>query len=300
MMDSKIGRQLVSLMLALLIGLSVSCGGSTTAGESAVAEPSDLSLLQPPSAPARRPTGPDGRGVSILVDEGGGLRLGWQEARGARAAAWLGRLPEGLSETVSPVRFRAGAPSLAGTVRDPIAAWEETWIGRGGEVAGRIEVREGSRPPRTAAEVSFEGALPTLRGEGSEALLSFRDRRPARARPRVYLTPALAATPRVVPAVGMHANADGAAFSLRCADSVFVVAPRTHSRHERLIALRRYSPGALEGQGPEHQIYQHGAAFELADARCVGHGLLVLYAGRESREGARASIRTIRLVCDAP
>jgi len=60
MMDSKIGRQLVSLMLALLIGLSVSCGGSTTAGESAVAEPSDLSLLQPPSAPARRPTVPDG------------------------------------------------------------------------------------------------------------------------------------------------------------------------------------------------------------------------------------------------
>ena len=245
------------------------------------------------------PVGPDGEGVAL--DVAGTPRVGWQEARGAISAAWVAELREGARpERISPPRFRASRPALA-TRADgtPLVAWSETWLDARGDVEGRIELRAGTAAARAVADLAFDDPHPTLRGSGDDLVLAFRDRRPARSRPRVQIA-------RVTGEPGLdriesasHANAIGDAPAIPCGDHVYVVAPRTHSRTERLVSVRRYTR-ALEPAGPEQQIYEHGSAFEHGDAQCVGGHLLIVIGGRPSPVHEHGTIRAVQVSCDAP
>lgn len=243
--------------------------------------------------------GPDGRGVAIAIDPAGGIVLGWQHARGPVRQAWIARAAEGAppSERISTPFFQSSAPALAFDGDRLHVVWAETWLDARGRFEGRIQLRVGSRAPRAVADIRFEAAMPALRpGPDGGLVLAFRDRRPPHARPRMHLARvdgerlALNRIERSLPA-----NTAGEAIAVGCEGAVLAVAPRTRSRTERLIAIRRYSPG-LEGLGPEHQMYEHGSAFEHADARCVGGALLVLGGARETR-AQRASVRAARLTC---
>lgn len=99
---------------------------------------------------------------------------------------------------------------------------------------------------------------------------------------------------------GVPANADGEALAVACAGAMVIVAPRTHSRSERLVAVRRHDLATLEGSGPEHQIYMHGAAFEHADARCVGNDVLVAVASHATIERPHGAVSTVRFTCPDP
>jgi hypothetical protein len=246
------------------------------------------------SAGAFGTLGPDGSGVALAIEEDGTFVVGWQEARGAVRAAWMTRsTPGAVPERLSAARFRGSRPSIEIVNGVATAAWAETWIGARGGVEGRIAVRTGSRAARGAAEIAYDGALPSLRS----GVLVFRDARPASARPRAYLGRLEGAVlPRVEQA--MPANAAGESFAVTCGSDLFLVAPRTHSRIERLVGLRRYS-AELVGQGPESEIFESGAAFEHADAQCIDGHLLVVFAGRPTREQAQASVRAVPMRCTA-
>lgn len=243
--------------------------------------------------------GPDGDGVALAVDGAGAATIGWQEARGAITQSWLQQIAEGAApERLSSPRFRGSRPTLGWQGDRLVVAWAETWQGERGRAEGRIMVRSGTRAARAGAEIAFDAPLPVLRdGVAGDVVLAFRDRRPAGSRPRVQVARVRddgAALDRVES--GSHANAIGESVAIGCGQDVFVVAPRTHSRTERLASVRRYSR-ELAPQGPEMQIYEHGAAFEHADALCVEGRLLVLFASRPSRLQPRGSVRAVPVVC---
>lgn len=246
--------------------------------------------------------GSDGEGVALAVSPAGELHVGWQEAHGAVREAWGARIgPDGAvsaPERLSTPHFRASRPSLLWSGERLLAAWSETWLDARGEPEGRLQVRAGTRAARGVEAVAFDDPLPVLReGVSGDEIVAFRDRRPARSRPRAQLARLRdrgAALERVE--AGSPANAEGESLALACGDDVFVVAPRTHSRTERLVSVRRYSR-ELVGQGPELQLYEHGAAYEHADARCVAGHLVVLFASRRSRVHANASVRAVPVAC---
>lgn len=246
--------------------------------------------------------GTDGAGVSLAVDRAGSVWVGWQRAERTTSEAWLARVAEGaVPERLSSPRFRASRPSLIADGDRVLAAWAETWIDPRGEVEGRVMLRAGSRAARPVAELAFDASLPVLqRGVEDDVLLGFRDRRPERSRPRFQVARVEdqgTTIGRVESAA--HANARGPSTAVACGGHVFVVAPRTHSRTERLVSVRRYSR-ELVGQGPEMQIYEHGAAFEHADTACVDGRLVVLFASRRGRQAARSSVRSVAVDCEVP
>lgn len=75
-----------------------------------------------------------------------------------------------------------------------------------------------------------------------------------------------------------------------------VVVPRTHSRTERLVSVRRHGHD-LAGLGPEQQLYEHGATFEWTDATCVGDRLLVVFGARSSPLSPVGSVRATTVDC---
>jgi len=248
--------------------------------------------------------GPDGRGVALAVDRRGTLVLGWQRARGAVRESWIQRVGEHPPppERVSTPPFLASAPALAFSNQSLWVAWSESWFDARGNPEGRIQLRVGHAAPRAIANLRFDSAMPVLRaGPGGHWLLTFRDRRRIGERPRAYIAAIdgeafeRGRVERVRFERSLPANARGEALALGCAGDVFVVSPRTRSRSERLIAIRRYA-SSLRGLGPEHQVYEHGASFEHADARCVGTRLLVLVGAQRSRVQG-ASVRTTSLEC---
>jgi hypothetical protein len=238
--------------------------------------------------------GPDGDGVGVATHDDQ-LAVVWSRARATSSAVYLQR-PGADPARVSREGVRAGQPAASFVGATLVAAWPETWTDRTGRVAGTLVVLEDGRP-RQLEPLAYDAAHPSLRaGPEGEAILTFRDRRPAGTRPRLF-------TRRLgrgdVAMDGVHANAAGEAVAVPCAGAVVLVAPRTHSRSERIVAVRRHDARTLAGQGPEHQIYLHGAAFEHADARCVGDDVLIAVASRATIERPRGEVGTVRFRCPA-
>ncbi|GAB4212196.1 MAG: hypothetical protein OHK0013_34690 [Sandaracinaceae bacterium] len=273
-------------------------------GDDAKADEGHVAIYDPRDGTVRARAagvGPDGAGVGLAVD-GDRIAIVWSRARGASSAVYLqepGRDPMRISRD----GVRAGRPSVLwersrpGAAPALVAAWPETWTSPEGRVVGAVVAFEDGRP-RELEPIAYDRAHPSLRhGPEGEALLVFRDRRPAGSRPRLFVR---RLGRRDVARDGVHANADGEALAVPCAGAVVLVAPRTHSRAERIVAIRRHDAATLEGAGPEHQVYEHGAAFEHADARCVGHDLLIAVASRATIERPNGEVGTVRFRCPDP
>lgn len=237
--------------------------------------------------------GPSSSGVG-LARLGERHALVWNDAHGASAAVWLRR--DGQEPVrLSTARVRAGRPSarFATDSAEPLIVWPETWVGESG-VEGTLRMQRGERLV-DLEPLAYDAAEPTIALDADgRGTVVFRDRRPARTRPRLYVR-RVGRGDRAHE--GVHANADGEALAIPCAGAMVLVAPRTHSRNERIVAVRRHDPATLEGDGPEHQIFMHGAAFTHADARCVGHEVLLAVASHATLERPRGAIGTVRFAC---
>lgn len=249
----------------------------------------------------REGVGADGLGVA-LARSGGHVAVGWQRADGATSAAWVADVGEPSEpRRLSRGGFRATAPALVYDGDALLTVWGELWIDREGDSTGRLQLTAGHRAPRTIAELAYEQALPVLTPDPSEgasgAILAFRDRRPAGTRPAVMLARVDASTRDAQVVAGAHANAAGASLAVPCEHAVMVVAPRTHSRTERLVSVRRHAQ-SLEGMGPEQQLYEHASTFEWADAVCLGERLLIVYGARSSPSTPVGSVRATTLDCE--
>lgn len=238
--------------------------------------------------------GNSGSGVALARDSDGQWFLGWQHGEGASRETWL------QSESEPPQRLSrfgsvGSAPALLGGPFGVLAAWSETRA-HGRDVEGHVLMRRyhGSERGRVreVADVSWEQTLPALT-EGP--FLTFRDRKPARSRPRIRFA-------RVDPEAlqlgrieqGVHANADGEASLVLCNGIAATIAPRTHARRERLVSVRPYDT-ELWPKADELQLYQFAMVYEHAEARCVDERLLVLIAGR--RAGGSGTVRISQVVC---
>jgi hypothetical protein len=263
------------------------------------------------------PVGEDARGVAIAADEQEWV-LAWHDARRGDGAVWRVRvprrseapaLPDELGDLAALVRpiplrlsregWRAGPPSARLVAGRAWIAWAETALDEQGEPIGDVLVQADDEAPRSLATVQHELADPRLATLGERLLVSYRDRR-ARGRPQGYAlwipprgeTGSLA---RLAPS-----NLDSPALVVPCAGVALAVVPRTHSRHERLVSVRSHSLDALEGEGPELQLYEHGEAYEDAAAVCLPGPearLLVIYAARESDEHEPAHLLSATVAC---
>ena len=240
----------------------------------------------------------DGRGITLARGPSSVL-VGWQDATGASSAAWMAT----VGDAADPLRlsrggFRSTAPAIAYEGETRLLVWGELWIDEDGDPEGRIELQVGNRGPRVVSTLAYELALPALLADPGGAILSFRDRRPARSRPTMELARVSADIRELTVLPGAPANAAGGGVAVACQGSVMVVAPRTHSRTERLVSVRRHGTD-LAGLGPEQQIYEHGATFEWADAACLGDRLLVLFASRAAPLSPIGSVRAVTVDCAA-
>lgn len=236
------------------------------------------------------------RGIAVARD-GDAWVVAYQDADAARARVLLARGDE-EPHVESARRIRGGDPALLATREGLAFAWVESWPSAEGRVEGRLMLRVGTARTRELEQLHFESATPTLGDDEGRITVTFRDRRPARARTKMYVRDT---TPAGVAHEGVAANADGAASIVRCGAELLAVAPRRHARAERLVAVRRHDPLTLEGAGPEHEIYQHGIAYEYAAAVCSEGVLGVAVAARPSIESVHGSIRLVEMRCtEAP
>jgi hypothetical protein len=160
-------------------------------------------------------------------------------------------------------------------------------------------LRVGERASRAVAETSIENVLPTFRpGVSDDLLLAFRDRLQARSRPQVRIGRVSDDGMLARIEDGSPANAAGESIAIGCGQDVFVIAPRSRSRTERLVGVRRYFSD-LEPHGPELQLYEHGVAYEHADAQCIDDHLVILYGSRPTHVLPTGSVRVVSLTCDS-
>ncbi|MBX7193737.1 MAG: hypothetical protein K1X94_16900 [Sandaracinaceae bacterium] len=242
--------------------------------------------------------GPDSFGVGLAFSDTERV-LVWNDARQTTSSVML-RRGDHDAQRISREGVRAGRPAAAlerhGGHTQIVLAWPETWLGDEG-VEGTLRVQRGERLLELEP-LGYDLAHPSIATDPEgEAVVVFRDRRPARTRPRMFVR-RLDAEDHAHD--GVPANADGEALAVACAGAMVIVAPRTHSRSERLVAVRRHDLATLEGSGPEHQIYMHGAAFEHADARCVGNDVLVAVASHATIERPHGAVSTVRFTCPDP
>lgn len=238
----------------------------------------------------------DGHGVSLArgPDE---IVLGWQDATGSSSASWMAT----LGDPREPLRlsrggFRSTAPAIAYEGETRLVVWGELWIDERGGPEGRVQLQVGNRGPRGVSTLAYELALPVLVSDPAGAILTLRDRRPAGSRPALQLGRVTPDTRELSMQSGAPANAEGGGVAVGCQGSVMVVAPRTHSRTERLVSVRRHGVD-LAGLGPEQQIYEHGATFEWADAVCLGDRLLVVFGSRSAPLTPIGSVRSVTVDC---
>lgn len=282
--------------------LWIACGRR---GDSARADEGGVQLLSIRERAVRNEgalgaLGPRGEGIGLAVSSTGRIAVGWQEGHASVSHTWIRLLtPEVVPERLSDRRFLGSRPSLEWQGDQLAVTWSETWPDARGRPEGRVMLRIGERAARAMAETRIEEVLPTLRPNGPTGLLlTFRDRLQARSRPRVRLSRIESDGTLSRLEDGSAANAAGESIALRCGQDVFVIAPRSRSRTERLIGVRRYRSN-LEPHGPELQLYEHGIAYEHADAQCIAGHLVILYASRPTRVHPHGSVRAVSLTCDA-
>jgi hypothetical protein len=240
----------------------------------------------------------DGSGVALARGPSS-VVVGWQDETDGSSSAWLATVGDGSD----PIRlsrggFRATAPAVAFDGDTRLVLWGELWNDERGDAAGRLELQVGNRGPRVVSTLAYELALPSLLPDEGGAILVMRDRRPARTRPALQLARVTPDVRELTMHVGAPANAAGGSVAIPCQGSVMVVAPRTHSRTERLVSVRRHGLD-LEGLGPEQQIYEHGATYEWADAVCLGDRLLVVFGSRSAPLTPIGTVRSVVVDCTA-
>ncbi len=251
--------------------------------------------------------GPDGRGVAI-AERNGALALAWNEGRtGSSVLSMVIRNADGtMSERTRLSRggLPSGEPAMMTDGDAFLVVWPETWPNNEGDLEGALmsqRVTSLASPlprARELEELAYDSAHPSLRvGAQGEPVLVFRDRRPEGTRPHLYVRHLAEDS---AAKEGVHANAAGESFAVSCADALTIFAPRTHSRGERIVAVRRHNPTTLEGEGPEHQVYQHGTTFDYADARCEARDALLVMASSASEEHPLGAIRSVRFSCPQP
>lgn len=241
---------------------------------------------------ASGPVGPDSEGVAI-AQLGEAIWVGWQDARASSSSAQIARLGSDVTERLSRRGLRASRPALGVQGDALVATWAETGLDARGDAVGVIMLRVGARAARELTAVAHEQPLPTLAIDERGIVVTLRDRRPARTRPRVVL---VSAGDETREELGVHANAQGAAVATPCAGDLVVVAPRSHSRTDSLVSVRRHAR-TLEGLGAETQIYENGAEYEWADAACAGDRVVVLVGERAGLRGRPGSVRVTPLRC---
>ncbi|MFO0681030.1 MAG: hypothetical protein U0234_03215 [Sandaracinus sp.] len=241
----------------------------------------------------------DGHGVSLAAHDDEVI-VGWQDATGASSSAWLVE----VASPAEPIRlsrggFRASAPALAYDAEGHrLVAWGELWNDDRGDAQGRMVLQVAHRGPIAVGTLAYELPIPVLVEDAPGAILAFRDRRPARTRPTLQLARITADTRELTVAAGAPANAAGGGIAVPCQGAVMVVAPRTHSRTERLVSVRRHGLD-LAGLGPEQQLYEHAATFEWADALCLGDRLLVVFGSRASPDHPTGTVRSVTVDCSS-
>jgi hypothetical protein len=163
-----------------------------------------------------------------------------------------------------------------------------------------VELQVGNRGPRVVSTLAYELVLPVMIPDAEHGpILVMRDRRPARTRPALQLARVDPDARELQFHAGAPANAAGGGVAVPCQGSVMVIAPRTHSRTERLVSVRRHGED-LEGLGPEQQIYEHAATFEWADAVCLGDRLLVVFGSRSAPLTPTGTVRSVTVDCATP
>lgn len=248
--------------------------------------------------------GPDGHGVA-LAERSGDIAVAWNEGRaGSSILNMTIRRADGTtleSTRLSRGGLPAGEPAMMTDGDAFLVVWPETWPNNEGDLEGELMVQRVTSlasplpRPRELEELAYDSSRPSLRlGAQGEPVLVFRDRRPEGTRPHLYVRHL---DDDAAAQEGVHANALGESFAVPCADALTVFAPRTHSRGERIVAVRRHNPTTLEGEGPEHQVYQHGTTFDYADARCEGRDALLVMASSASDEHPLGAIRSVRFSC---
>ncbi len=241
----------------------------------------------------------EGHGVA-LAGHGDEVIVGWQDATGASSSAWLVE----VASPAEPIRlsrggFRASAPALAYDAEGHrLVAWGELWNDEHGDAEGRMVLQVAHRGPIAVGTLAYELPRPVLVEDGTGAILAFRDRRPARTRPALQLARIAADTRELLVSSGAPANAAGGGIAVPCQGAVMVVAPRTHSRTERLVSVRRHGQD-LAGLGPEQQIYEHAATFEWADALCLGDRFMVVFGSRASPDHPIGTVRSVTVDCSS-
>jgi hypothetical protein len=217
-------------------------------------------------------------------------------------------LPEVLGELAELARptatrlsrpgLRAGPPSIVLAGDAAWVAWAETSLDDAGDPIGDVLVQRDDDAPRSVATVQHETADPRLSAVGERVLVSYRDRR-ARGRAQGYALWVPERGEAATLARLSPSNLASPALLVPCGSRAIAVVPRTHSRHERLVSVREHTLETLQGRGPELQLYEHGQAYEHADAACVGEHVLVLYAARENDEHDPGRVLTSSVTCDA-
>lgn len=240
----------------------------------------------------------DGRGVA-LARGAGEIVVGWQDATGSSSASYVATVGDGRDPVrLSRTGLRSTAPAIAYDGDTRMVVWGELWIDERGDAEGRVQLQVGHRGPVAVSTLAYELSLPVLVPDADGPILAFRDRRPARTRPAMRLARLHESTRELDVHLGAPANATGAGVAVGCQGSVIVVAPRTHSRTERLVSVRRHGTD-LEGLGPEQQIYEHAATFEWADAVCLGDRLLVVFGSRSAPLTPVGTVRSVTVDCTA-
>jgi hypothetical protein len=242
-----------------------------------------------------------GEGSGVSLARGASVVVGWQQASGASSAAWIATIGDASDPLrLSRAGFRATAPVMSFEGETRLALWGELWIDDRGDATGRMTLQVGNRAPHPVSTLAYELPLPTLTPDvHGGAILAFRDRRPARTRPALQLARVTADTRELAVSTGAPANAAGSGVAVACQGSVMVVAPRTHSRTERLVSVRRHAD-SLAGLGPEQQLYEHGSTFEWADALCLGDRTLIVFGSRSSPLSPVGTVRSVTVDCTAP
>ncbi len=240
----------------------------------------------------------DGQGVALARGPSS-VVVGWQDATSSSSAAWMAT----VGDAADPIRlsrggYRSTAPVIAFQGQTRMIVWGELGIDEHGDPAGRLQLQVGNRGPRAVSSIAYELALPSIVPDAAGPILALRDRRPAGSRPAMQLARVDPDARELTMHAGAPANAAGGGVAVPCQGGVMVVAPRTHSRTERLVSVRRHGAD-LEGLGPEQQIYEHAATFEWTDAVCLGDRLLVVFGSRAAPLTPIGSVRSVAVDCAA-
>ncbi|MCX7808798.1 MAG: hypothetical protein N2515_09325, partial [Deltaproteobacteria bacterium] len=238
--------------------------------------------------------GPQSRGIDA-ARIGERRIVAWRSGDRSDSAIWMadGRKPP---SRLSGLGTMVSRPSvLLDRNAKAMVAWSEGWFDGNALRASLRLWRDGEAlklEPLSILEAQPElAALPN----GAVALV-FRDERIPKERPHAILR-ILDQGLAFAPEDGPPCNAKGEALVVPCFGAIGVVAPRTHSRAERVVGVRFYHPHTLKPITRPRSLYVHGLALEHVDARCQGDVLELIAASAPTVKRSTGAIVYATMRC---